>query len=263
VPEQLASLLWWMAVLTMTVGNVLALWQQNVKRVLAYSSVAHSGYLLVGLATYAWMIKGGGALAASQRDALQGVIFYVVAYGIMNAGAFGVLMLLPTRQRVTGPDGRDIIPPATSAETFEDIRGVGRQHPGLGLAMAVSCFSLIGLPLTVGFWGKVFLILPALDAGLYALVVITVINAAISAAYYLRIVGAMFLYPGPDEASAPSSLLRSTPITVAIAISVVGSLLFGTLPQAVELLHSQAVTAAVIETESTLPFDESASLDHR
>ena len=114
-----------------------------------------------------------------------------------------------------------------------------------------------------GFWGKVFLILPALDAGLYALVVVTVINAAISAGYYLRIVGAMFLYPSPDEASAPASLLRSTPVSVAIGISVAGSLLFGTLPQAVELLHSQAVTAAVIETESTLPFDESASLDPR
>lgn len=264
VPEQLAYLLWWMAVLTMTVGNVLALWQNNVKRLLAYSSVAHSGYLLVGLATYAWMTKGGGAPAPSQRDALQGVIFYVVAYGIMNAGAFGVLMLLPTRQRVPGIDGRDVIPPATSAETFEDIQGVGRRYPALGLAMAVACFSLIGLPLTVGFWGKVFLILPALHAGLYALVVITVVNAAISAGYYLRIVGAMFLHsPGRDEASAPGFLLRSTPITVAIAISVFGSMLFGTLPQAVELLHSQAVSAAVIETESTLPLDAAASLDAR
>lgn len=261
VPRELAGLLWWMAVLTMTVGNVLALWQQNVKRVLAYSSVAHSGYLLVGLATYAWMVQGGAALAASQRDALQAVLFYVVAYGIMNAGAFGVLLLLPTRQRVVTGDGRSIVPPATSAETFDDLRGVGRERTGLALAMAVSCFSLIGLPLTVGFWGKLFLILPALDAGLYGLVVITVLNAAISAAYYLRIVGTMFLQPAPDERGPTAAPSRSTPIAVAIAISVFGSLLFGSLPQAIELLQSQSVSAAVLETESTIPLADTSASD--
>lgn len=255
VPAQIAALLWWMAVLTMTVGNVLALWQQNVKRVLAYSSVAHSGYLLVGLATYARMMEGGGALAASQRDALQAILFYVVAYGIMNAAAFGVLLLLPTRQRTTDANGRQVSPPATSAETFDDLRGVGRERTGLALAMGVACFSLIGLPLTVGFWGKLFLILPALNAGLYALVVITVVNAAISAAYYLRIVGTMFLHSPHAQADPAhaSAAVRSTPITVAIAISVAGSLLFGSVPQAIELLQSQSVSAAVLETESTIP----------
>src|SRR5205085_5192432 len=120
--------------------------------------------------------------------ALSGVLFYLAAYGIMNAAAFGVLILLP---------GRDN-PPATSAETFDDLAGQGRAHPALGLAMAVSCFSLIGIPLTVGFFGKLLLIKPALDRAFYGLVIITMINAAISAAYYLKIIAAMFLLAEPS-----------------------------------------------------------------
>ena len=169
----------------MTVGNVLGLLQHNIKRVLAYSSIAHSGYMLVGLD------RAGRAPSDAGRrssEALQGVLFYLAAYGIMNAGAFGVLMLLPAAPRELVRRGPRP-PPATSAETFEDLAGQGRAHPVLGLAMAVCCFSLIGLPLTVGFFGKLYLITPgAATPKLYWLVVITMINAAISAAYYLRIV---------------------------------------------------------------------------
>src|SRR5205823_11974115 len=114
-----------------------------------------------------------------------------------------VLMLLPARP-VRNWSGRVTpVPPATTAETFEDLAGQGRRHPALGLAMAVCCFSLIGLPLTVGFFGKFYLIRPALHSHLYWLVVITMINAAISAAYYLRIVATMFLRGGSrDDAVA-------------------------------------------------------------
>src|SRR5213079_2797403 len=97
-----------------------------------------------------------------QTESLQGVLFYLAAYGIMNAGAFGVLLLLPSR----------LNRPATSAETYEDLAGQGRRHVGLGLAMAVACFSLTGLPLTVGFAGKVFLIVPALRGGMTILVIV-------------------------------------------------------------------------------------------
>jgi len=248
VPAEIAKLLWILAVLTMSVGNVLGLLQLNVKRVLAYSSIAHSGYMLVGVATLA----GASGDYDVQHQALQGVLFYLAAYGIMNAAAFGVLMLLPAR-------GDRARAPATSAETFEDLAGTGRNHVVLGLAMAVACFSLIGLPLTVGFFGKFYLIRPALSGHNYWLVALTMINAAISAAYYLRIVGTMFLRaePAPPrgampaEAGAPSEKLsRGLPIRIAIAISVFGTLLFGTVFPGTELLTTRAQTAAAIEQMS-------------
>jgi NADH-quinone oxidoreductase subunit N len=217
LPRQMSSLLWALAALTMSFGNVLGLLQNNVKRVLAYSSIAHSGYMLVGVA----------ALSLAPTQALEGVLFYLAAYGIMNAGAFGVLMLLPSR------DGR------SSAETFEDLAGIGRSHVALGLAMAVSCFSLIGLPLTVGFFGKLMLIRSALDAKLLWLVIILVINAAVSAAYYLRIVTTMFLRPqAAGEESVPDAPIgrRQWTVIAAVGLSVIGVLVLGTIPAATEKL---------------------------
>ncbi len=239
------GLLWILAIITMTVGNVLGLLQYNIKRVLAYSSIAHTGYMLVALAAL-----GAGA-PANRYTALQAVLFYLAAYGIMNVGVFGVLMLLPSR------DGK------SSAETFEDIAGQGRKHIGLGLAMAVACFSLIGIPLTVGFVGKLLIIKPALAAAsasdsmstaMIWLVVITMANAAISAAYYLRIVATMFLRSdeSPAGGSAPvvplAGAQRGTlPILLAVGLSVVGVLLFGAIPPAIELLGSRAKSAINIE----------------
>src|SRR5687768_12806143 len=124
-PPFLADLLWIMAVLTMTAGNVLGLLQFNVKRVLAYSSIAHSGYMLVGLAVWAGVASGTDT---ARRAALEGVLFYLAAYGIMNAAAFGVLMLLPARPApFGGPSARRPLP-ATSAETFRsEERRVGKE----------------------------------------------------------------------------------------------------------------------------------------
>jgi NADH-quinone oxidoreductase subunit N len=272
------GLLWVLAVLTMTVGNVLGLLQYNVKRVLAFSSVAHSGYMMAALA----------ALATSQfvspasnvkTTGLQAVLFYLAAYGIMNIGAFGVLQLLTAR------DGRD------SAESFQDLAGKGRHHVVLALSMAVCCFSLTGIPLTVGFMGKLMIIKPALAAAIAKtpagaesvrpamtwLVVIIMINAAISAAYYLRIVATLFLRseehahpataPHPPAAAHPAPhptghhlafhahpvdplFTRYTfPILMAVMLSVGGTLLFGMIPSATELLGSGAQSAARVEGE--------------
>ncbi|MEA2735673.1 MAG: hypothetical protein QOE14_2124 [Humisphaera sp.] len=246
-PEQLTKLLWIMAALTMTVGNTVALWQVNLKRVFAYSSIAHSGYMLVGLTALA-----AASTYGAQQQALQGVLFYLAAYGIMNAGAFGVLMLLPARPLRTWSGQATPVPPATTAETFEDLAGQGRRHPALGLAMAVCCFSLIGLPLTVGFFGKLYLIRPALDSKLYWLVVITMVNAAISAAYYLKIVAAMFLRPEPDGAVAERTIRLPAPLPIltAVVLSVFGTLLFGTIIPATQVLVNQVTPAAQIEPPS-------------
>jgi len=236
LPEQLTQLLWVLAVATMTIGNVLGLMQSNVKRVLAYSSVAHSGYMLAGLA----------AVSIVGLPALQGALFYLTAYGLMSAAAFGVLMLLPGRN-------------GESAETFEDIAGQGRERIGLGLAMAVACFGLTGIPLTIGFVGKLALIRPAFGAGMILLGVIIVINAAISAGYYLRIVATMFLRPppaaGPDTAAIPAG--GNFPAALAIAVSVCATLLFGTVPPATDSLldmaDSSIRTAALVSDPAFAP----------
>ncbi len=248
LPSTLAGLLWVLAALTMTVGNVLGLLQFNVKRVLAYSSIAHSGYMLVGLAALAY---------APQHSvtALGGVMFYLAAYGIMNAAAFGVLIALPARPQAFNPGGMEL-PPATSAETFEDLAGQGRHHVALGLAMTVACLSLTGIPLTVGFLGKFLLIKPALLGGLYGLAILTVINAAISAAYYLRIVASLFLRPEPTPAPnlvggsverEPTNSQMSLPVGLAVGLSVVGTLLFGSVFPAADFLTGASRGATQID----------------
>ena len=225
------KLLWIMAVLTMTVGNVLALWQFNVKRVLAYSSVAHSGYLLLGIEAVASATSGD-----VRQDALASVMFYVAAYGIMNAAAFGVLQLLPAR----------LDAPATTAETYDDIAGAGLRQPLLGLAMTVGCLSLIGVPATIGFFGKLYLLRPAVVSGqpiLIWLAVITMVNAAISAGYYLKIVAAMWT---PGDAEPPLHTVpaeRSLPIRAAVTLSVVAILLLGIVLPLTGHLFAQSTIA--------------------
>ena len=257
VPETIARLLWVLAVLTMTVGNVLGLIQiVNVKRVLAYSSVAHTGYMLVGLTALVYAAPNDPTGGRLPDDALTGVLFYLAAYGMMNAGAFGVLMMLPARRDPYGvPRGAGEPAIGSSAETYEDIAGQGRNHPALGLAMAVSCFSLIGLPLTVGFLGKFFLLAPALRGGNNWLVVIALINAAISAAYYLKIVGTMFLRSEPVSYGAPRDVsatpaaapLRSLPVMAAVAVSAIGTLVLGAILPATQGLKNTVNLATQVD----------------
>lgn len=162
------------AVLTMSVGNVMALLQRNLKRLLAYSSIAHSGYMLVGLVAM-------GSLSPLNADdnGVSATIFYLTAYAIMNLGAFAVLIYLQGK--------------ADAAEDFDDIAGIAKSHPAAALMFTLCLFSLIGMPLTIGFLGKFYIIQKALGTGHTTLAVITVINAAVAAAYYLRIIAAMYL----------------------------------------------------------------------
>jgi NADH-quinone oxidoreductase subunit N len=274
VPPEVVSLLWVVAVLTMTVGNTLGLLQHNLKRVFAYSSIAHSGYMLVGITA---LVAAGNAdldptqRLTLQRQALAGVLFYLAAYGLMNGGAFGVLMLLPSREprhdRNVTSTAEPL--PATSAETYEDIAGIGRRHMGLALAMTVCCFSLIGLPLTIGFFGKLYLIQPALGIGtskMNWLVVLTVVNAAIGCAYYLRIVATMFLRPEPvpftgattsteteDVTSVNGRPWWASPVGVSIALSVILTLVFGAIFPAASRLSDRSAEASYLEAPRQLP----------
>ena len=255
VPEVVIKTLWVISALTMTFGNILGLLQFNIKRTLAYSSVAHTGYMLVGVTALisASQLPRGEAIGV-QADALQGVLFYLAAYGITNVAAFGVLQLLPSRHNR----------PASTAETFEDIAGQGRKHIALGLAMTVACLSLTGIPLTVGFLGKIYLVLLASHANLVGLSIILWVNAAISAAYYLRIIISMFLRSEPTQMVGPTAgplrLFQPASVVLAVMLSVILTLLLGTFFPATNLLSRQVTAAAKMERNSVRLTTEVAQL---
>jgi NADH-quinone oxidoreductase subunit N len=234
---KLIKLLVAVAVLTMTVGNVLALLQYNVKRVFAYSSVAHSGYILVGIASLA-------LLAPEYRaDAVGAIAFYMLAYGIMNTAAFGVLMMLPAGANE----------PALTAETYDDIQGSAKRHPILALAMTLCCLSLIGVPATIGFFGKLYIVRPAIQSGdtqLLWLAVLTMVNAVISAAYYLKIIATMWSLAEPEgraHAGAIARTERPLPVMIAVGLSAAATLVFGVvLPLAGALYHKATTLTLAI-----------------
>src|SRR3989475_1739763 len=167
-----------LAALTMTLGNLVALTQNNVKRMLAYSSIAHTGYMLVGLAAYA-----GGRI-----EGLEGLLYYGAAYTFMNLGAFAVVAALQRRPGVT-----------SQLETFSGLAG---REPAMAWLMTLFLLSLTGIPPLAGFWAKVSVILPAVQAGgwLTVLAVLAVLNAAAAAFYYLRVVVYMFMRESPADA---------------------------------------------------------------
>lgn len=175
-----------LAVITMTLGNVVALWQENIRRMLAYSSIAHAGYMLVGLAVDMAARNPNAPIKAA--DGLGAALFYVAVYSLATAGTFAGLTYLSGRKK--------------QIDTLEDLAGVGKLYPAAALAMAVFMFSLTGLPPLAGFWGKFSLFRGAIDIYLaggtklanwyLVLSVVGVLNAAVSAAYYLRIIGVMY-----------------------------------------------------------------------
>jgi NADH-quinone oxidoreductase subunit N len=194
-----------LAAATMTLGNLVAITQDNVKRMLAYSSIAHTGYILVGLAAYA-----GG-----QATGLSAILFYGAAYTFMNMGAFAVVTALQRRPGVS-----------SQISTFA---GLGRRDPWLGALMALFLLSLTGIPPLAGFWAKAYVILAAIQAGgwLTALAVLAMINAAAAAFYYLRVVVYMYMRDPIDETAptSPGMLFRA-----GLAIASVGTLAFGLFP---------------------------------
>src|SRR5687767_6311062 len=162
-----------LAILTMTIGNVVAIVQNNVKRMLAYSSIAHAGYALVGF------VAAGASTDLQQRSAgVAAVIFYMLTYAIMTLGAFAVVTLISR----SGDRRTDV----------EDYNGIGFTAPGLSFALSLFLLSLLGMPLTAGFMGKIEVFRAAVNEGYVGLVVIGVLNTALSAYYYLRLIIVMF-----------------------------------------------------------------------
>ena len=197
---QIIYLFWFLAAVTMFLGNLMGLLQNNVKRLLAYSSIAHAGYMLIALAVAPALGKTDDA------GGIQALLFYLVAYGAMTVGAFAVLSYLSSSIR--------------RVDTLDDLAGLSRSHPGIALLMVLFLFSLIGVPLTAGFTGKFLIFFGALGApGQYAvwfqvLAVLGVINAAIAGWYYLKVVAVMYLRTG----LRPLENQRSWPCLIALLL---------------------------------------------
>lgn len=228
-------LVWIVAAATMTVGNALALWQNNVKRMLAYSSIAHTGYMLIAL------LVGPVAGEGPMRDGTAALLFYIAIYGVMNLGAFAVLAAFTSGGR--------------TAETLDDLAGLARSAPLAALGLAVCAFSLMGLPPTAGFLGKIYIFSSAfsLEPGhafrvpLIVLVVIGVINTAIGAAYYLRIASTAYVRAPAEELAS----VAGAPLRWGVALCALPLLLLFAWPaglsiparNATDVLHQSIVTS--------------------
>jgi NADH-quinone oxidoreductase subunit N len=198
-----------LAVLTMTAGNVVALTQTNVKRMLAYSSIAHTGYILAGLAAFA-----AATSAEIQGQALASILFYVLGYGVMNIAAFAVVGML---QRDPARFGG-----------LASFAGLAGRAPALAASMAILLFSLTGIPPTVGFFAKLYVLLASVNAGLGWLAVAIALNAALAAFYYLRVI--VYMYMRDPEAD-PAPVDRHPFAVTALAVSVIGVVALGVFPE--------------------------------
>jgi NADH-quinone oxidoreductase subunit N len=202
-----------MAVVTMVVANVVAGQQTSVKRMLAYSSIAHAGYALVGV-------------VATMRTSLEGqasVLFYLLAYTVSTAGAFGALILCGSRGR--------------EAVSYEDLAGVARRHPAVALAFSIFLLSLAGIPPTAGFFGKLYVVRAAISAELYVVAVVALLSSVIGAYYYLRVMVYMYMRE-PEPGAVVAVPMRSGLVNAAVVIAAVLVLALGLMPE--ELLTMAA-----------------------
>ena len=209
----LTPVLWGIAALTMLVGNLLAVSQSNIKRLLAYSSIAHVGYLLMAFVAY-----GNGEVVGS---VVAAILFYLIGYGLTSFAAWGVVLAAEQLE------GRGL--------ELKDYAGLGRKYPLLGLAMMVAMFSFTGIPPTLGFWGKFYLFTATIQAGQIILALIGLLTSILSAYYYLRVLVVMYMQPGEPVVS------QSTWINVVTLTSAAAVVLLALFPSWLIYLAEQAV----------------------
>jgi NADH-quinone oxidoreductase subunit N len=211
------GVIWIMAVLTMSVGNIIALVQDNIKRMLAYSSIAHAGYVLVAF------------LSAGQLG-ISSILYYMLAYTFMNIGAFAVITVLAGK-------GEERV-------SIEDYRGFGFKHPFAAIAMTLFLFSLAGIPPTGGFMGKFYIFSAAVKEGYIGLAIIGVLNSVVSVYYYLRVTVAMYMQdPASAKEREAPALVFSPAMVLAICISAYGVLSLGLFPSAYVAIVQQSFLA--------------------
>ncbi|MCB0169115.1 MAG: NADH-quinone oxidoreductase subunit N [Anaerolineae bacterium] len=205
-----------LAVITMTVGNIAALAQKDVKRMLAYSSIAHAGYILVGV-------------VPGTIEGVQAVLFYLLSYTFMNIGAFAVIAVLERRSQV--------------GSNIKDYAGLATRSPLLALAMMLFMISLTGIPPFIGFWGKLYVFRAAVEANMSWLAVVGMINSAISAFYYLGVVVQMYMRPvaTEEDGDVAPALRISAPVVVTLVVTAIVTILFGVWPTPLVNLTSLAM----------------------
>jgi NADH-quinone oxidoreductase subunit N len=193
-------LVWVLAVLSMTLGNIGALVQTNIKRLLAYSSIAHAGYLLV-------------AFAASPEVGISAAMFYAASYAAMNVGAFIVIAHFASQEE--------------RYVSLEDYAGLGRRSPALAAVLTIFLLSLIGIPITGGFFAKFYVFRAAMGSNLIVLTIIGVLNSAIASYYYLRVIILMYMREPREELPA---IRIPAGVGVSLAISLILTIYLGVLP---------------------------------
>lgn len=205
------------AAITMTAGNLLALSQKNVKRLLGYSTIAHAGYLLVGIAAVAANSAGGSRTAGP-----QGVLFYLAGYAFTNLAVFFAIIAVTNR---------------TNDDAISGLHGLARRSPVMAGLLTVGLLSLLGIPPTVGFMAKVFVFSAAVNSGLAWLAILAVLNTVISAYYYLGLVRAMYF----EEPQDPSRIAYDRPAMLATAVAAAGAAVFGIGPWLLLTLAGEAL----------------------
>ncbi len=203
--------------LTMILGNFAAIAQSNIKRMLAYSSIAHAGYILMGL------VAAGAPNAELRSFSVGASLFYLLAYALTNLGAWAVVIA------VERAEGQGL--------SLSDYAGLSRRRPGLALAMALFMFSLTGLPPTVGLIGKIYIFRAALDAGYLWLALVGVLTSLVSAYYYLRLVMIMYMQRGEGLA------LSRPALNLAVALTALATFIFGVIPGPLMALATNSVIA--------------------
>jgi NADH-quinone oxidoreductase subunit N len=218
---EIAPVLWTVAIATMLLGTVVAIVQTDVKRMLAYSSIAHAGFLLVALTSF-------------RGDALAAVPFYMLAYGLATLGAFAVV----SQVREHAPEGGL----GSEATRLGQWAGLGRRSPWLAAAMGLFLLSFAGIPLTAGFIGKFVAFKAAIDAGAWPLVLIAVLASAAAAFIYVRLIVLMFLTPVPADLEDTVEVTTATGPSIVVLIAAVGTVLLGIFPSPVlDLAHQAAI----------------------
>ena len=228
VSSHWAIALWVLAALTMTAGNLIAIVQTNIKRMLAYSAIAHAGYLLVGM-------------TAAGPQAGSAVLYYLLAYAVTNLGAFAVVVALEHR--------------ASISDEIADYRGLSRRAPALAAAMTIFLLSLTGVPPLAGFMGKFYIFSAALSAGYVWLVVIAVLNSVMSAYYYFYVIVAMYMEEGTGLEVA--RVAAKPALVAAIGVALIATILVGVYPEpymsAAANAYQSALSAGTVHTAALLP----------
>ena len=207
---------WVLAALTMFAGNLGALVQTNMKRLLAYSSIAHAGYILVAFAAVTSMAQGGAAEAA---PAYAAVLFYLLSYALMKLGAFTIVSQL-------GGAGEKNL-------SLDDYAGLSQRQPFVAAMLSIYLLSLLGMPVTAGFFGKFYIFKAAVNSHLISLAVLMAVNSVIGTYYYLRVIVVMYMREPSAEATAAGPVALPLGVTAALLITFVGTILFGVYPNPV------------------------------